>query len=69
MERLATVPMTVLRVDVQILVEAMQLAVRNGLLTNDSAILALMRRHGLTHLASNDDDFNRIPDLTVWKPR
>lgn len=69
MERLAAVPMTLLGMDVQILAEATQLAVRHGLLTNDSAIVALMQRHRLTHLASNDDDFDAIADLRVWKPR
>lgn len=40
-----------------------------GLMTNDALIVAMMRRHGLTHLATNDDDFDRVPGLTVWKPR
>jgi predicted nucleic acid-binding protein len=24
---------------------------------------------GITHLATNDDDFDRVPGITVWKPR
>ena len=39
------------------------------LLTNDAMIVALMRRHGVTHLVTNDNDFDRVPGLTVWKPR
>ena len=39
-----------------------------GLLTNDAINLALMRRHRLTCIASNDADFERITDLLVWKP-
>jgi predicted nucleic acid-binding protein len=38
-------------------------------LTNDATIVALMRRHGLIHLATNDDDFDRVPGLVVLKPR
>jgi predicted nucleic acid-binding protein len=40
----------------------------HGLLTNDAINLALMQRHRLTYIASNDADFDRIPDLVVWKP-
>ena len=31
--------------------------------------VALMRRHELTHLVTNDDDFDRVAGLTIWKPR
>lgn len=39
-----------------------------GLLTNDSLIVATMREAGLTKLATHDRDFNRISWLTVYKP-
>jgi predicted nucleic acid-binding protein len=39
-----------------------------GLLTNDAINLALMRRHRLTCIASNDSDFEHVTDLLVWKP-
>jgi predicted nucleic acid-binding protein len=39
-----------------------------GLLTNDSMIVAAMREYGLSFLASNDSDFERVPDITVFKP-
>jgi len=28
-----------------------------------------MQRHGISHLATNDDDFDWVPGVTVWKPR
>jgi predicted nucleic acid-binding protein len=62
-------PWTVLPVDDQLLREATRLAVQHGILTNDAMIVALMQRHGLVHLVSNDDDFDRVSGLTVWKPR
>jgi predicted nucleic acid-binding protein len=34
----------------------------------DSAHLAIMKINGLTNLATNDADFERIPYLKVWKP-
>ncbi len=39
-----------------------------GLLTDDSKTLAVMRHHGLTDLASNDEDFRRVPDIRLWTP-
>jgi predicted nucleic acid-binding protein len=39
-----------------------------GLLTNDSMIVAGMHEYGLSFLASNDADFERVRDITVFKP-
>ena len=39
------------------------------MLTNDSVILAVMRRHKLMRLVTNDDDFKRVPGIKVWLPR
>lgn len=39
-----------------------------GLLTNDALIVAVMRDHGLTLLASHDADFDRVPGLTRYAP-
>jgi predicted nucleic acid-binding protein len=69
MERLSIVPMTVLPVDQQLLGQATHIAVQHGLFTNDAMIVALMRRHQLVNLITNDDDFGSVPELTVWKPR
>jgi predicted nucleic acid-binding protein len=41
----------------------------SGLLTNDALTVALMRRKGLTHRVTNDDDFDSVANLTIWKPR
>lgn len=69
MERLDVVPMTILPVDDQLLRNAARLAVRHGLLTNDAMIVALLQRHAIAHLVSNDDDFDSVPGITVRKPR
>ncbi len=55
--------------DTALLRSATECSARYHLLTNDAIIIALMQRHGLTHLVTNDDDFDGIPGLTVWKPR
>jgi predicted nucleic acid-binding protein len=39
-----------------------------GLLTNDGLIVAVMQANGLTNLASNDGDFDRVPGLTRYAP-
>jgi predicted nucleic acid-binding protein len=51
------------------LVEAATLVSRqHELLMGDSLVVAVMQAHGLTHLASNDADFDRIPWLTRYEP-
>jgi predicted nucleic acid-binding protein len=37
-------------------------------LSGDALIVAFMRHHGLTHLASHDADFDRVPGLTRYSP-
>ena len=39
-----------------------------GLLARDSVIVAVMERHKLIHLVSNDPDFERVPGIKVWRP-
>ena len=41
---------------------------RHGLLTNDSLIVAAMEEFGIHSLATRDNDFDHISELTVYKP-
>ena len=41
---------------------------QTGLLSNDALIVAVMQANGLTPLASNDADFDRVPGLTRYAP-
>ncbi|HBI44034.1 MAG TPA: hypothetical protein DDY78_14460 [Planctomycetales bacterium] len=41
---------------------------QTGLLSNDALVVALMQANGLTHLASNDADFDRVPGITRYVP-
>ncbi len=38
------------------------------LLSNDALVVAVMQQHGLTHLASHDSDFDRVPGLNRFGP-
>ncbi len=40
-----------------------------GLLTNDAAVVAIMQSSGLSKIASNDPDFDRVPGLTRYAPQ
>ncbi len=52
------------------LLEAAALVSRQtGLLHNDALIVALMQVNGLTNLASNDRDFDRVPGITLYAPQ
>ncbi len=58
-----------LATDAQSITDAAELSRQHGLLTNDALIVATMRSNQLTNLATNDDDFDAVPDLIIWKPR
>ena len=58
----------VLPIDLALVIAATQLSQRYGLLTGDALIVAVMQHHHLTHLASNDGDFDRVARLTRYAP-
>ena len=66
--QLSKLGVRVLPVRRQEILRAVELGQRHHLLTNDALIVASMRTHHLTHLATNDRDFSRVPDLTIWRP-
>ncbi len=39
-----------------------------GLLSNDAIHLATMKKHGITSIATNDRDFERVEWLNIRKP-
>ena len=41
---------------------------QHGLLSNDALLIALMQAHGITNLASNDVDFDRVPGIKRYSP-
>jgi predicted nucleic acid-binding protein len=59
---------TILPVTGQLVSQAVDLSRQHGLLSGDALIVAVMRDHSLTHLASLDADFDRFPGLTRYSP-
>ncbi|MCK4735317.1 MAG: PIN domain-containing protein [Methanophagales archaeon] len=47
---------------------ALSYSKKYGLLSNDAIHVATMTQHGITNIATNDPDFERVEGLTVWKP-
>jgi predicted nucleic acid-binding protein len=58
----------VLALDGPLISAAGDVSRQTGLLTNDALVVAVMQQHGLTHLASHDADFDRLPGLTRYAP-
>lgn len=58
----------VLTITTSLIADAAVVSQQNGLLSNDALIVAVMRNHGLTNLASSDSDFDRVPGLTRYAP-
>jgi predicted nucleic acid-binding protein len=55
-------------VDSTLIVAATAISRQIGLLSNDALMVALMQANGLTKLASNDGDFDRVPGITRYAP-
>jgi predicted nucleic acid-binding protein len=58
----------VLPVSEPLVLAATHISQQCELLTGDALIVATMRQQGLTNLASEDADFDRVPGLTRYAP-
>jgi predicted nucleic acid-binding protein len=70
-DAIARVPLLGIQVlaHTQPLVEmATSLSQQHELLTGDALVVATMGQHGLTNLASEDADFDRVPGITRYAP-
>ena len=48
--------------------KALKFMKQHRLMSNDAVHLATMQRYGITNIATNDGDFERVRGLKVWKP-
>ena len=51
------------------MITALQKVKAYGLITADATHLAIMERKGINHIATDDNDFNVAPDITLWSPQ
>jgi predicted nucleic acid-binding protein len=58
----------VLSVSAEQVLLAADLSRIHGLLGGDALILAVMKTHGVTNLASSDADFDRASEITRYAP-
>jgi predicted nucleic acid-binding protein len=56
-------------ITLDLLERAASLSTQHLLLTNDALTTAAMEKLGISHLVTNDDNFDAVSGLTVWKPR
>ena len=67
-ERVLQSRIQVLTIPVPLVTVGTRLSRQTGLLSNDALIVAIMQANGLDKLASEDDDFDRVPGLTRYAP-
>jgi predicted nucleic acid-binding protein len=60
--------LTILPLTLEILQASAEVRKSEGLLTNDSFVVAFMREQGLTQLATANGDFDRVAGITIYKP-
>jgi predicted nucleic acid-binding protein len=58
----------VLPTSLALVVAAADVSRQYGVLSGDALIVAVMQANGLTHLASNDSDFDRVAGMTRYGP-
>jgi len=60
--------LTILHLTLDIVKGSAEVRKGDGLLTNDSFVVACMREQGLTKLATANGDFDRVGGIEVYKP-
>ena len=66
--KIHTLGIKILPVNIDDILKSNEIKMEYGLLTNDAITLAVMKRHHLRNIATNDPDFDRVTDLVIWKP-
>jgi len=67
-EKIHTLGIKILPVNIDDILKSNEIKMEYGLLTNDAITLAVMKRHHLRNIATNDPDFERVTNLVIWKP-
>jgi len=67
-DEMTMIPISILPVGGPQVSRAADFSIQHGLLSGDALVVAVMQQHGLTHLASHDADFDRVPGFTRYSP-
>jgi predicted nucleic acid-binding protein len=67
-QRLLALNLLFVPLEQEIVTDAQNERVNAGLLTNDSVIVAAMRKYGIARVATNDRQFERVTGITVFSP-
>jgi predicted nucleic acid-binding protein len=67
-EDLLSGDLTVISLETEDLLKAIELQRQHGLMTNDSLQIAAAIRAGVLLIASSDPHFDQFPAMTVFKP-
>lgn len=67
-ESVIAIHVQVIPVTSQHILSATALSQRLGILTNDAVVVSVMLENSLSHLASHDADFDRVPDVIRVSP-
>ncbi|MDZ7618629.1 MAG: type II toxin-antitoxin system VapC family toxin [Patescibacteria group bacterium] len=67
-EQVPALGIHVLPVTLDQVVSATGISQRNGLLSGDALLVAALHAHRLTHLASHDADFDKVPGIKRYAP-
>jgi predicted nucleic acid-binding protein len=68
MEKLLKLPVVAHEVTAADVAASHALRSAHGLFVNDSVNLACALRLGISDVVTNDEDFKRVPAITVWQP-
>ena len=61
-------PIIICSCDESVLNMAVNLSNKYGLLISDATHLAVMKSEGISNIATNDSDFQRLNEIDVYKP-
>ena len=67
-ENIMNMNLEIINLFVPIFIAALEFMKRNRLMSNDAIHVATMKRYGITNIATNDPDFERVGGIMVWKP-
>ena len=67
-EKVSELGIQLIAIPVDFVAAAASVSIQYGLLSNDALTVAVMQANGLTNIASNDADFDRVPWITRYAP-